>query len=282
MIIWLTSYPKSGNTWVRIFLSSLLYSKDSEIDLEVLKNIRTFPKTKDFIGLCDDLQDRDQIIKNWISAQDIINLNSGTKIFKTHNLLCQIKGNYFTNLDNSLGVIHIIRDPRNVITSVKNHFSYNDIADAKKFILDDYNWLGLSDNKNEKKKEIPIFIGSWKTHYLSWKSFPKNYLMIKYEDLLNDPEKEFFKIVNYLKNFINFQSTKNQINKIIKNISFDELEKKEEENLFPENVYDLKTTKKIKFFNLGPKNEWINLLDKNTSNEIEKKFQKEMLELGYL
>ena len=65
MIIWLTSYPKSGNTWVRIFLSSLLYSKDSEIDLEVLKNIRTFPKTKDFIGLCDDLQDRDQIIKNW-------------------------------------------------------------------------------------------------------------------------------------------------------------------------------------------------------------------------
>ena len=44
MIIWLTSYPKSGNTWVRIFLSSLLYSKDSEIDLEVLKNIRTFPK----------------------------------------------------------------------------------------------------------------------------------------------------------------------------------------------------------------------------------------------
>ena len=106
--------------------------------------------------------------------------------------------------------------------------------------------------------------------------------MIKYEDLLNDPEKEFFKIVNYLKHFINFQTTKDQINKIIKNISFDELKKKEEENLFPENVHDLKTTKKIKFFNLGPKNKWINLLDKNISNEIEKEFQKEMLELGYL
>ena len=281
MIIWLASYPKSGNTWVRIFLSSLLYSKNNEIDFNVLKNIRTFPKMRDFIGLCDDIQNRDELIKNWIPAQDILNLNTNTKIFKTHNLLCSIKGNSFTNLDNTLGVIHVVRDPRNVITSVMNHFSYNSLSDTKKFIFDEYNWLGLT-NEKSNKKEVPIFIGSWKTHYLSWKNFPKNYLMIKYEDILINPEKEFLKIVDYLKKFINFQITSDKLKKIIKNISFDELKKREEENLFTENVYDLETEKKIKFFNLGPKNEWKKLLDKKILSEIELEFKQEMSELGYL
>ena len=282
MIIWLASYPKSGNTWVRIFLSSLIYSGDNNFDFDVLKNIRSFPKTKDFLGLCNNIQDRDQLIKNWISAQDIINLNSNTKIFKTHNLMCQIKGCGFTNLENTLGVIHVVRDPRNVITSVMNHFSYNNQSEAKNFIFDEHNWLGLAGEKNNTKKEVPIFIGSWKTHYMSWKNFPKNYLMIRYEDLLIDPEKEFLKIVEYLKNFINLKITLKKIHEIIKNISFEELKKKEDENQFPENVYDLETKKKINFFNLGPKNDWKKLLDKKIVDEIEFAFNKEMKELGYL
>ena len=43
MIIWLTSYPKSGNTWVRSFLVSLLYNKKNETNLEGLNNIPQYP-----------------------------------------------------------------------------------------------------------------------------------------------------------------------------------------------------------------------------------------------
>ena len=37
MIVWLASYPKSGNTWVRIFLNSLFYSNTSVSDINNLK-----------------------------------------------------------------------------------------------------------------------------------------------------------------------------------------------------------------------------------------------------
>ena len=38
MIIWLASYPKSGNTWVRSFLNSLLFNKNNEANLSEIKN----------------------------------------------------------------------------------------------------------------------------------------------------------------------------------------------------------------------------------------------------
>ena len=43
MIIWLASYPKSGNTFVRAFLSSYYYSKDGNFDFGLLENIKQFP-----------------------------------------------------------------------------------------------------------------------------------------------------------------------------------------------------------------------------------------------
>ena len=46
------------------------------------------------------------------------------KFLKTHNMLCNIDKNYFTNSQNTLGAIYIVRDPRNVITSLKNHYLF--------------------------------------------------------------------------------------------------------------------------------------------------------------
>ena len=43
MIIWLASYPKSGNTMVRSLLSAYLFTKDGNFTFETLKNISQFP-----------------------------------------------------------------------------------------------------------------------------------------------------------------------------------------------------------------------------------------------
>ena len=43
MIIWIASYPKSGNTWIRAMLSSFMYSKDGKFSFELLKKIPQFP-----------------------------------------------------------------------------------------------------------------------------------------------------------------------------------------------------------------------------------------------
>jgi len=283
MIIWLASYPKSGNTWVRIFLSSLIYSGDNNFDFDVLKNIRSFPKTKDFLGLCNNIQDRDQLIKNWISAQDIINLNSNTKIFKTHNLMCQIKGCGFTNLENTLGVIHVVRDPRNVLLSINNHFSLNDYEKAKEFLFKEKHWIGIEKKIEDKLQDnmIPTLISSWNIHYQTWKNKTKNYLLIKYEDLQKNPYDEFTKIVKYLEKITNKKFDNIKIEKAVETTSFDYMQNLETDGLFNENSRG-QNNKKVKFFNLGPKNDWKEFLNNKIIEKVNFKFKNEMEELGYL
>jgi hypothetical protein len=59
------------------------------------------------------------------------------------------------------------------------------------------------------------------------------------------------------------------------------MKKNEEKGLFEENSFD-KNGKKIKFFNYGKEGNWKNVLSKEFVLNIEKKFKKEMVELGYL
>ena len=72
MIIWLASYPKSGNTWVRSFLNSLLFTKDNELNLNNIV-INQFPNRKHFKDFTNDLNNFDNIVKNWVKAQEKIN-----------------------------------------------------------------------------------------------------------------------------------------------------------------------------------------------------------------
>ena len=53
MIIWIASYPKSGNTWLRAFLSAYLYGNNNKFDFSLLKKIPKFPHKKLFDGIVD-------------------------------------------------------------------------------------------------------------------------------------------------------------------------------------------------------------------------------------
>ena len=76
MIIWIASYPKSGNTWVRAILCSLLYSNNGNLRLSELKKINQFPMKNHFTDLTDDMFNIEEIAKNWLPAQKKINLNN--------------------------------------------------------------------------------------------------------------------------------------------------------------------------------------------------------------
>ena len=169
MIIWLASYPKSGNTWVRSFISSLLYSNDGTNDFSKLENIKQFPVRSQFQNFIDDLQDIKQVYQNWSVVQNYLNLDNKIKFIKTHHVNCKIDNFKFTDDTNSMGVIYIVRDPRNVACSVKNHFSLENFEEVKEFIFREHNWLGIITNKKLKPldNKIPTLISSWKTNYLS-------------------------------------------------------------------------------------------------------------------
>ena len=107
-------------------------------------------------------------------------------------------------------------------------------------------------------------------------------MLVKYEDLVNDPFSEFKKISNYLEKITKTKFTDSQIEKAINSSSFDRLQKMEETKGFIESVENKKTGEKNKFFYLGPKNDWKKILDKDIADEIISRIGPEMKELGYL
>jgi hypothetical protein len=129
-------------------------------------------------------------------------------------------------------------------------------------------------------------MGSWQYHYNSWKIFKKykRYLLIKYEDLVLDTEQTFTNILKFVAdlNKVNFSLDKKKFNNCLKSTSFDNMQKLEDSENFKEAKINSITGKKIKFFNLGVKNDWKKLLDLEIIKKIEKAFEKEMKELGYL
>ena len=280
MIIWIASYPKSGNTWVRSIISSLIYSNDGNFDFDLLRKIKQFPNKKYFENFTNDFQNINEIKKYWIESQDIINLDKGVKFFKTHHINCKIGEHAFTNKNNTLGTIYVVRDPRNLINSFTNHYSI-DKNTAKNFITSRQSVTGaLEDMKRDNS--IFTILGSWNDHLKSWTSMNQNLLLIKYEDLIMDPLNEINKIIKYLKNLINFSADEKKIDNIINSTSFEVMKKKETEKGFHESVMDSTDKNKVDFFNLGKENKWEKYLNNEDQEFIKDKLGLEMKELGYI
>ena len=275
MIIWLASYPKSGNTWVRLFLD-YLFSSEEEFNINSA-HIRQFPLREHFKDLLPKTENVEELAKYYLLAQERLNLDNEVKIFKTHNAFWTLNNKYsFTNEQNTLGVIYIVRDPRNVITSILNYFRKENYNTALDFIKND-KIIGGTEDENG----IPTIIASWSNHYKSWIKFKKNYLLIRYEDLLENPKKEFLKIINYLSSIGHFKFENEKITKAIDFCEFKNLSKQEDLRGFKGNSRENKLSNK-KFFDLGPNNKWKNLLNKDIQNNIELTFADEMKNLKYL
>ena len=133
MIIWISSYPKSGNTYLRSFLSAYYFSEDGEFNFNLLKNIKQFPNKNFFSNKLNSFEDA---VKNYVPAQKSIFESKKANFLKTHNLLGFYKGYPFTIPEYTLGAIYIVRDPRNVILSLMNHYSLSE-KEALDFITDD-------------------------------------------------------------------------------------------------------------------------------------------------
>ena len=279
MIIWIASYPKSGNTWVRAILSSLLYTEDGNFTKQHLNKIDQYPIRKYFEGFVNNYHDIKEVMKYWIVTQDKLNLDNKTKFLKTHHALCKVDNFHFTNNDNTLATIYIVRDPRNVITSISNYFNFN-YDKAKKFMFSSSQ--GIIGTEKNNKNSISTLIGSWSDHYSTWTKNNKNLLIVKYENLILNTEGEITKIINFLKKYKKIKINDKKIKNCIKTTSFENLKKMEEIGHFNEIDQINNKEKKTKFFNLGKENKWENLLDNKIKIDIEKKFLKEMKELKYI
>ena len=282
MIFWIASYPKSGNTWLRALLSSYFYSEEGIFNQDLLKNIDQFPEKRHFSDFNYDPKIVTDTSKFWIKAQEKINLNNELNFLKTHNILGSINNSNFTNKKNTIGAIYIVRDPRNVLTSLQNHYELSK-DEALKFMLSEKKYIHDYHVKNDFSDFQ--FISSWEKNYKSWinqKIFPVK--LIKYEDLIVKPLDILREIINFIQNTI---QEKKEINNLkaqnsVKSCNFENLKNMEKNSGFLESVLSKNDPKKIPFFHLGPKNDWKSIFDKDYQKKLNLIFEKNLKELNYL
>ena len=286
MIIWIASYPKSGNTWIRSLLSSYLFSDDGKFSFKLLRNIEQFSSKNLPFESSEKPNYQARISKSWIPSQEIINRDKKIHFYKTHNALCAINGNKFTDRFNTLAVIYVVRDPRNLVTSLAHHYelsldeAFNFLTNKRKIIFPLNNY---KQDKSNKANDDFNFLSDWTTHYQSWKNI--NFCpikIIKYEDCLTESKKVFISTLDFLSKYLKFKLDKKKIYNALESTSFENLSRMEIREGFHESVTSSKTMKKIKFFNLGKKNNWKKLLEKDLIEKIETYCKNEMNDLGYL
>ena len=287
MIIWLASYPKSGNTLLRSMISSYFFTKEGKFNFKILNNINQFPDFKIFENFGVNTSDQMEIVKNYINVQKQINIKDKNLIrfIKTHSAFRSINGYQFTDLNNSLGVIYIVRDPRSVAKSYANHNQMS-LERASDRMLEYNATLGGLKNPINEADKVLTHMGSWSSNYESWKEFKKSsrYLLIKYEDLIRDKEKTFITILKFIHKLVEsqFSIDDDKLKNILKTTSFEYMQKLEKNFGFEESVKLKKDSEKNTFFKYGPKINTPESLPAEIKKKLEVSLKKEMEELGYL
>ena len=273
-IVWIASYPKSGNTWIRSILSSLFYTDEGNFDFNILKKINTFDRPFYFNEVIKDNKvlayDLTTLAKFRIKAQTLFNKKKTLRFFKTHAANIKIDGFDYTNQSTTKCAIYIVRDPRDVVLSYSK-FSGLNIDDVIKIIKDE--------KFTVKNKESQYFThwSRWDYHVSSWliPKFPK--ILIKYEDMIDKPIQTIMRLVLFLKSVgVDGDFTDQKIINAVESTNFTKLNKMEKELGFEESVYG------TKFFNIGKKNQWKKSLSTLHAQDIEKSFAETMKKFGYL
>ena len=280
-IIWIASYPKSGNTFMRLLLSSYFYTKDGTTkNFETIKNIfsmnhyNIYKNIKNFPTIESLKNDPQQITYYWNDAQKLLSENIKNNLFiKTHNCMAEILHKTFTSEQFTKCFIYIVRDPRSVAISYKHHFitTYDNAIKQ----LNNKSLIGFESSF----EKVPELVASWDIHYNSWKNFltKGNGLIIKYEELVLDPFNTFKKVLIFLNKFLNFEINEEKIKKSLQSNTLLKLKKIENEKGFIEKP---KNTKE--FFRKGQIDEWKYELNSAQNKEIIRNFHKEMSEIGYI
>ena len=253
MIVWLASYPQSENDFVRSLLSSYIFSKDGCFHSELLEKIDLFPSNSLFKQLGVNINNDDEMYENYINSQKVLNKKDSIMFLKTHSCFVNTDKFKFTDRHNTLGVIYIVRDPRNIITPHSQDFKITE-EQSLKYLLSE-TFLG-----KESQSHCTTYLASWKNHYNSWKVFRRfnKYLLIRYEDLIDNTDKALLNILKFIAH--------------LGRVNFTLDEKKFENTLKTTKILKKSDNEFQKFDQIKPK----------TKESLEKELEIEMKELNYL
>lgn len=264
--IWLASYPKSGNTWLRIFLGC--YLNDGPIDINSLPYDLTHYDLKPYFyrsAAAYDLKHLNQYeVTNLRGTvlQHMYSMGSWPLLIKTHHSRTRL---YSVDLIPNAWTekaVYVVRDPRDVAISFAHHTD-QDLDHTIEMMGDEG-----AGNCHFREQSLFHFLSSWSNHINSWMSADKfDVLCLRYEDF---GEEQFTKLLEFLE----WEVDEDRVRRAVEWSSFSNLQAQEEKMGFKE-------LQERTFFRLGQAGAWKDTLTEEQIRKIEEDHGEVMEKLGY-
>lgn len=270
-IIWLASYPKSGNTWMRAFLHNLLMDPKEPVSINAITHFCIGEASATLFNRFDprplsELTDR-EVAQLRPKVQELLTQASPDSVFvKTHNYLAEHEGAPLISMQYTAGAIYMVRDPRDVAISFAKHFGL-DLDEA----IDQLAHPSIGTPSTDRNAQQVY--GSWSLNVQSWTQVPMPGLhVVRYEDMAAHPIETFGRVAA----FLGLNPPRERLEKAIAFASFDVLKAQEDEHGFVER------TEHSRFFREGRAGQWREVLSAEQAARIVEAHREQMGRFGYL
>jgi hypothetical protein len=275
-IIWMASYPKSGNTWVRVLLHNLLRElnePNSEAqDINRLNEtnmweVRGAPYARLLGKPVSEASQREIAELRPRVQAELAASRPKPFLVKTHLSLGQEWQTPTINLDVTLAAVYVVRNPLDVAISYAHHCAIRIDAMIESMAVAGFRTPGSGNNVYE-------VLGSWSEHVASWLGLNQRPVhILRYEDLIANPLRPLAQLAR----FLGLEAKDDQLKAAIAKSSFAEMSRQEAENGFLERP----PTAKL-FFREGRAGQWRDVLTPTQIAEIIRTHGPMMQRFGYL
>ena len=271
-IVWLASYPKSGNTWSRIFLANYLLGALEPVPINQVHRIGIGDSVAnayrivaggryDPMDTMGHLRLREQVLRG------IVNNGADVNFVKTHNAKGRAFGVELILPRYTRAAVYILRNPLDVAVSYARHYGQTPAQAARA--------ISRSDNTTSADPtSVKQYLGNWSEHVTGWvetRDFPVH--VMRYEDMKTDPHKAFSALLK----FIGVPVDAERLERAIRFSSFDEMKRQESVTPFVERSTNLE-----RFFHTGETGQWKAALSPEDVAFLRERHGKVMARYGYL
>jgi hypothetical protein len=271
-ILWLASYPRSGNTWLRAFLHNLFRNSDEPYDINRLQDFTLIDSDARWYRTLDprpptELTKEDVAVLRPRAHAAMTAAFPDTVLVKTHNALIEDRGTSMITLEHTAGAIYLVRNPLDVAVSYSHHYGV-----SPEEAVAAMNRPGNQSIGNQENFVYELH-GSWSEHVKSWTATPNSALhVIRYEDMTQEPLRAFAAIAQ----FLGLQVAPERIVHAIEHSSFDVLRGQEQRGGFRE-----RSRKSDRFFDSGRVGRGRQILTPSLAQSLCATHREQMARFGY-
>ena len=278
-ILWLASYPKSGNTWMRAFIANLIDGGTEPLTPDAINQYCPGAANAEWFRPLTDKPVEELTLEEVAALREpaqkrAVSLNPNVIPMKTHNYLGDDFGHPMISMDVTGGAIYIVRDPRDVALSAGDHFGLPLDETIKTMNMPDTRSIPRESGDTGKQELISEVQSSWSVHVASWtQRVHPRLIVVRYEDLLSDTVAQLTGIAMK----VGITRDQDRIRRAIEFSSFKRLQKLEEEHGFLE-----RSEFSTRFFRSGKSGGWQDQLTTGQVEQIEHDHAEQMKRFGYL